>query len=67
MILSLKGLYVTLSITDTHHYNALLHYTMRLYAECRVLFIVMLSVILLSALILNVIMLSAIYSQYHLY
>ncbi len=33
-LLSMKGLYVTLSITDTEDNNAL-HYTVCRYAECR--------------------------------
>jgi hypothetical protein len=47
--LSLMGLYVTLSVTDTERNNAL-H-----YFECRVLFIAMLSVIMLSVVMLNVV------------
>jgi len=39
MTLVIKGLFVTLSINDTHHNNAL-H-----YAECRILYIVMLIVV----------------------
>jgi hypothetical protein len=46
MILGVKCLFVTLSINDTQHNNAL-HYAERYNAECRI-FIVMLSVIMLS-------------------
>jgi len=42
MTLTRNSSYVTLSITDTQHNNALL------YAECHVLFIVMLNVVRLS-------------------
>jgi hypothetical protein len=45
---------MTLSINDTQHNNALY------YAECRILFIVMLIVIMLNFVILSVIMLSVI-------
>ncbi len=54
MKLNIKGLYVTLSISDTVR-NIALH-----YAECCILFIVMLSVIMLSVIMLSVIMLSVI-------
>jgi hydrogenase-4 membrane subunit HyfE len=47
--LSLKGLYVTLSITDTERNNA------PNYSERRVLFIAMLSVIMLSVVMLGVV------------
>jgi hypothetical protein len=41
MTLSIKGLYVTISINDTQHINSL-QYAVCHYAECRVLFVVML-------------------------
>ncbi len=47
--LSLMGLYVTLSITDTSRNNA------PHYSKCRVLFIAMLSVIMLSVVMLGVV------------
>jgi hypothetical protein len=53
MILGIKGLYITLSITDTQHYNAL-RYADCHCAECRDSFIVMLSVIMLNVVVLNV-------------
>jgi hypothetical protein len=49
MTLSSKGLYVTLSLTDTQH-NRTLH-----YAECHILFIVMLGVIMLNAIVPKVV------------
>jgi hypothetical protein len=52
--LSIRGLYVTLSITYIQHNNAL-HYAECSYAECDILFIVMLSVIVLNVVILSVV------------
>jgi len=49
MELNIKGVYVTLSISDTVRNNAL-H-----YAECCILLIVMLSVIMLSVVVLSVV------------
>ncbi len=55
MTLSIKGLYVALIINKTQHNNALN------YAECWVLFIVMLRVLFMqSVLMLNVIMISVV-------
>ncbi len=48
MTLSIKGLYMTLIITDTQHDNTL-H-----YAQCRLLFTIMLSVITLNAIMMSV-------------
>jgi hypothetical protein len=45
---------MTLSITDTQHSNAL-H-----YADCHILFIVMLSVFMLNIIMLNVVMLNVV-------
>jgi len=47
MALSINGLDVTLSINDTQDDNALQN-AMCCYAECRILFIIMLNVIMLS-------------------
>ncbi len=47
--LSIKVLYVTVSISDTLH-----------YAECRILFIILLNVIMLSVVMVSVVMLSVI-------
>jgi hypothetical protein len=54
MTLILYGLYVTHSITDTRHINAL-HYAECHYAEWHVLPIVMLNVIMLSVVMLIVV------------
>ncbi len=51
--------WMTLSINDTQN-NNLCYYGEWQYAECRVLFIVMLSAIMLSVIMLSVIMLSVI-------
>jgi hypothetical protein len=51
MTLSIKGLYVTLIISDAQH-KMLCH-----YAECRILFIV---IIRMSVIMLNVVMLNAV-------
>jgi hypothetical protein len=48
---------VSMSITYTQHYNAL-HNVECLYAECKVLFSVMLDVFMMSLVMLNAIMLS---------
>jgi hypothetical protein len=53
MIRGIKGLYKTLSITDSQHNNALRNADCHC-AECRVSFIVMLSVIMLNVAVLNV-------------
>jgi hypothetical protein len=59
MTLSIKGLFVTLSINVNQHNNTLYRVPLcYYYAECRNLFIVMLNVIVLCAVMLNVIMLS---------
>ncbi len=50
MILSIKELYVTLKINYTEHNNALHH------AECSILFMVMLSVVMLNVVMLSVVM-----------
>ncbi len=55
MTLSIKGLYVTLSISDTQHNNAV-----QLYTEYRVLLIIMVNVTMTSVIMLNVIMLSVV-------
>jgi len=47
--LSTKGLYVTLRINDTEHYNSL-HYAECGYSECPILCIAMLNVIMLNVL-----------------
>ncbi len=48
MTLSIKGLYVTLSISDTYlvtfSITMICHYVERHYAECRILFMIMLNV-----------------------
>ncbi len=44
MTMSIRDLFVTFSINDTEHNNAL-HYAECCYGECRILFIVMLSVV----------------------
>jgi hypothetical protein len=54
MALSIKGLYVTLSINDTQHNNVLPYAECR-YAECHILFIVMLSINMLNAVMLSVV------------
>jgi hypothetical protein len=54
MTFSKKGLYVTLSKTDTQH-NKALHYAECCYTEYHILFIVMLSVIMLSVILLNIV------------
>jgi hypothetical protein len=58
-ILSIKGLYVTfnmmtLSITELYHYAECCN------AECRILFIFMLSVVMLSVIVLSVVILRVI-------
>ncbi len=51
MTLSIKGLYVMLSINGKEHkHNNALH-----YAQCGVLFIVMLSVVVLNVVLLSVV------------
>jgi hypothetical protein len=61
----MKGLYITFSITDTQHNNALQYAECR-YAECRVTFAIMLSVIMVMKTVmigvatLNVIILSVV-------
>ncbi len=56
MTLSVKGLYwyMTFCINDTQHNNAL-H-----YAECRILFAVMLSIIILDVVMLSVVVLDVV-------
>ncbi len=54
MTLSIKGLFVTLSMNDTEHDNAQ-NYAHCHYARTRVLFIAMLNVIILSFVMLNVV------------
>ncbi len=56
MTLSIKDLYVTLSICDIQHNN---NHAFR-YAECRVLFMIMLNVTMLSVYMLKVVMLGVV-------
>ncbi len=51
--LSLKGLHVTLSVSNSIT-------TLCYYAECHVLFIIMLNVLMVSVIMLNVVMVSVI-------
>jgi hypothetical protein len=64
MTLSIKGLFLTLSISDAQHKRNSAYQKCQLfeclYAECRNLLIVVLSVIILSVVMLNVVMLNAI-------
>ncbi len=53
--LSIKGLFVTLSIND-----GITHYIEFHYAECRDLCIVMLSVVMLSVIMVSVVMLNVV-------
>ncbi len=53
--LSIEGLIMTLSIHDTDYRNIA---TLCKYAECLILFIVMLNVIMLRVVMVNVLMLS---------
>ncbi len=53
MTLIIKVLYVTLSINDTQHNNAL-HYSECNYAQCPVLFVVMLIVTIVNVVLLSV-------------
>ncbi len=57
MTLSVKGLYVSLSINYNHHNNTL-HYARGYYAECLILFIVMLTLFMLCVIVLIAIMLN---------
>jgi hypothetical protein len=64
MTLTTEGLSVTFSITKLS-ISKLCHYAERSYAECRILFIVMLkvntlSVVMLSVTLLNVVVLSVV-------
>jgi hypothetical protein len=55
MTLSIKGLFVALSITDTRHKNTLYRVQPECgYAECRDLLSFMMNVIMLSVIMLNV-------------
>ena len=54
MSLSIEGLYVTLSITDTQHSKGL-QYAECHHDKCRVLFIVMLNVVMLCVVMLCVV------------
>jgi hypothetical protein len=64
MTLSIKGLFVTLSINDIQHkrHSACqkCHYAEYLYAECQNFLIVMMNVIILSVIMLNVVGLSVV-------
>jgi len=53
MTFSIKGLYKTLNINDSQHNRTLGHNNAMHYAECRVLFALMLSVIMLNVIMLN--------------
>jgi hypothetical protein len=53
--LSIKGLYVTLGINDTHSITMLCHYAKCRDAQCQILFVILLNVIVLSVVILNVV------------
>ncbi len=55
MALRINGLDVTLSINDTQDDNALQN-AMRCYAECHILFIIMLNVIMLNVIMLSVVL-----------
>jgi hypothetical protein len=57
--LSIKGLFMTLSINDTRRNHAL-HYAEYRYAECHILFTVMLSVLMLNVIMMSIIMLSVV-------
>jgi hypothetical protein len=61
MTLSIKSLFVTLSITDTRHKNTPYRVQPECrYAQCRDLLSVMLNVNILSVVMLNVVMLSVV-------
>jgi hypothetical protein len=67
--LSMKGLHVTLSISDTQQKITLsiimlYHYAECRYAECHILFINMLNAIMLNVIMLNVVMLSVVASLF---
>ncbi len=53
MTLSIKGLFVTLRVSDTQRNNC--HYAECYYAESRILLIVMLSVVMLRVIVLGVV------------
>jgi len=59
MTLSMRGFYVTLSISDTQHKRHSAwqhyHYAQHRYARCHVWFIIMLNVVILSVTMLSVV------------
>jgi hypothetical protein len=58
MKISIGGLFMTLSISDSQHKRQGSDIMECLYAECRVLFTIMLSVVMLSDVMLSVVKLS---------